>query len=782
MRKTKLYSIIWGILFLFTYPVTANAEIRDKSKINIIPYPQNWEFGEGDFSLNEATAICISDTRALSVAKFYSKKMYRSTGFSLPVVKTYAKNTIHLSLETIADLKPEGYELEVNPNVIKIKASTPQGLFYGMASLMQLLPPEIESKTRVPNTTWTIPAIHIKDNPRFAYRGLMIDVVRHFIPLEGLKKQIDLLAMYKMNRVHLHLTDYQGWRIEIKKYPKLTEVGGTRIDENGKAYSGYYTQDDIRELIKYAAERYITIIPEIDVPAHSLAAIAAYPELSCTGKQYSVMSRWGRFPVVLCPGKEVMFEMLDNIFAELSPLFTSEYFHIGGDECPKEVWKKCEYCQRRIHDEHLYSDQKHTAEEKLQSYAISRCAKILKKYGKKMIGWDEILDGGIAPNATVMSWRGESGAIASAIMKHDVIMTPVDGAMYLDYYQGDGLAEPFAWGGYAPIEKTYAYNPIPDKLLTIGKKKYVIGVQANAWAECMYTQSQAEYQIYPRVLAVAEVGWTNMENKNFVDFSRRLNDASIRMDMHQINYHIPLPEQPGGSVNQIAFLDSVEVEFQTSRPIKMIYTLDKTVPNAFSAEYIHPLKFTKSGEINIRSILPSNKMSMVRTIKVEKQTWKEALKEAPKAKGLRLKIADKKCMLIEDLKRIKQWKDSLITTINVISTLRPNFYTDVAYYAAIAEGAIYIKEDGIYYFQSDNSRVDVGEVVVVDNDGKPQVNSKYGRALALRKGWHKLRVMQISNFIGGWNSQHRNNGSISLRKAGEKEWKQVTADQLGHYR
>lgn len=780
MKMIK-HCFIWGILlFLFGYAKAMDLQGKDNLNINIIPFPQNWEFGEGSFLLTRQTPICISDLEVLPVAKLYSRKLQTSTGFPFPVENGYRKNAIHLLLDVSADSNPESYELKVTKETVQIKAPSTQGLFYGMASLLQLLPPEVESQTKAQTSNWAIPTIHIEDAPRFSYRGLMIDVVRHFISVEGLKKQMDMLASFKINRLHLHLTDYQGWRVEIKKYPRLTEIGAKRIDEYGKEYEGYYTQDDIRELVKYASERFITIIPEIDVPAHSLAAIAAYPELSCTGEQYAVMSRWGRFPVVLCPGKEVMFDMLDDVFAELSCLFPGEYIHIGGDECPKEVWKTCKYCQKRIQTERLWSNQHHSSEERLQSYAITRCEKILKKHGKKMIGWDEILDGGIAPDATVMSWRGESGGVASAMMNHQVIMSPVNEAMYLDFHQGDILAEPFAWGGDAPIRKTYAYNPIPDKLVTTGKKKYVLGVQANAWAECMYTQSQAEYQIYPRILAVAEVGWTEMENKNFEDFSRRLNDAAVRMDMHQINYHIPLPEQPGGSVNHIVFFDSVQVSFQTSRPVKMVYTLDKTVPEAHSAEYIRPLKFTESGEINIRSILPSGKMSVIRTIEVEKQTWNEALKEAPKRKGLRLKIAEKKCMYAKELEDIKQWKDSVITTINVISRLRPNFFTDVFYYVAVADGYMYVEEDGIYYFRSDNSRVWIGDNLVVDNDGKPQVNSKSGRSLALRKGWHILKVEQISNFIGGWNSQHRNDGSISIRKSDEKSWKQIGEGQLGY--
>lgn len=749
--------------------------------INIIPRPQEVELAEGRFALDGKTKICIGDEKARDVAAFYADKMRASTGFPFDIVSEEAAGGIVLSLDSAAVSHPEGYVLDVRPQGVKVTAATPQGLFYGMASFVQLLPAEIESRDPIPAAGgWTAPALTVEDAPRFGYRGLMIDVARHFTSVEGMKKHIDMLATLKINRLHLHLSDYQGWRVEIKKYPRLTEIGSRRIDEYGREYGGYYTQEDIRELVRYASERFVTLIPELDVPGHTLAAVASYPEISCTGDTYPVMSRWGRFPVVFCPGKEVMFEMMDGIFAELSTLFPGEYFHIGGDECPKEVWATCPHCQKRIKEEGLAADKEHSAVEKLQSYAIARCEKILHKYGRKMIGWDEILEGGIAPDATVMSWRGESGGIASAQMGHQVIMTPTSGGMYFDYYQGDPQAEPFAWGGYVPISKVYAYNPVPDTLVAMGKDKYVIGVQANAWSECMYTEDLVEYRVYPRVLALAEVGWTQRGQKDFDDFSRRLNNAAVRMDMHGINYHIPLPEQPGGSKNHIAFTDSVSVAFQTSRPMKMVYTLDGSEPGLASAEYVEPLSFTESGEIKIRSVLPSGKMSLVRTVAVERQQPAEALEVTPRNQGVRLKIADTRCLYASELEKVTAWKDSVSNNLEVIARLRPNRFSDVAYYAAVAEGYVYIGEEGVYEFTSNDTRVWVAGRLAVDNDGKPQINSKYGRCLALKKGWHSLKVEQISNFIGGWNSQHRNNGAVSMRKYGEKKWTRMGKELIGY--
>lgn len=754
--------------------------------INVIPMPENIQIGKGRFVVNEDTGISISNDSLNSVANFFANKLRTSTGYDLSVGRDRTINAINLYIDkTVGECMDKGkseesYNLTVTDSSIDLKATSLKGLFYGMETLMQLFPAEIESQSVVHNAEWSVPSVNISDSPRFSYRGLMLDVARHFISVDGLKKHIDMLASIKINNLHLHLSDFQGWRVEIKKYPKLTEIGSRRIDEYGKEYSGFYTQEEIKDIVRYAEERFINIIPEIDVPGHSLAAIAAYPELSCTGEQYDVMSRWGPFPVVFCPGKETMFEMLDGVFAELSTLFPSEYFHIGGDECPKKVWMTCPHCQKRIKSERLKADKNHTAEDKLQSYAISRCEKILKKYGKKMIGWDEILQGGLAPDATVMSWRGEKGGIASALMNHNVIMTPNNAGMYFDFYQGNSQAEPFAWGASSPINKAYNYNPIPETLSKMGKDNFILGVQGNVWTECMYTEDIVEYMVYPRIMAVAETGWTPNEKKNFEDFSRRLNNMAVRMDCHNINYHIPLPEQPDFCRNHIAFTDKeAVVSFKTSRPMKMVYTIDGTEPSLQSMVYSEPLSIDRNSTVKIRSVLPSGKMSIVREVQVEKQTYKEPdTDKSPEKTGMKLLFSPQRCMYISQLSEIKEWKDSVLTSIEPIVRLRSNKYSNVEFYVAIADGFFFVAEDGIYEFSSNNTRVTVGDYIVVDNDGKPQINSKYGKSLALKKGWHKIKVEQISNFIGGWNSQQRNNGSVMMRKYGESKWQKISSDNL----
>ena len=749
---------------------------------NLLPVPASVQKGTGRFVLNDQTKIFVASPKAQMVADFYADKLRHSTGYGFDEAAEGGVNTIELRLDAKAISaqkgKQEGYVLDVTVDKVTVTAATPQGLFYGLGSFMQLLPAEVESP-EVIRGEWSAQAVHIEDAPRFPYRGFMLDVARHFTSVEGLKKHIDVLSAFKINRLHLHLTDFQGWRIEIKKYPKLTEVGATRIDEYGKTYSGYYTQEQMREIVAYAAERFVTIIPEIDVPGHTLAAIASYPNLSCTGDQYEVMSRWGAFPVVFCPGKEDMFDFIDGVFAELSQIFPSEYFHIGGDECPKEVWKTCPQCQSRIRKESLRADKKHTAEQRLQSYAISRCEQILKKYGKKLIGWDEILQGGLAPEATVMSWRGVKGGISAALMNHQAIMTP-NSANYFDFYQGDYLAEPFAWGAYAPISKPYAYEPVADTLKAMGKEKYILGVQGNLWSECLYTEDQVEYQAYPRMLAVAETGWSQPEKKNFEDFSRRLNNAAVRMDHHDVNYHIPMPEQPGGSFNHLAFLDTLSVSFTSTRPVKMVYTLDGSEPTQSSTVYTKPLFFDASGQIKIRSVLPSGKMSKVRTIEVERQKYSSPIAQ-PKGKlaqGLNLKIADVKCTYAKELENVKEWKDSVLTSMGKIARLRPNFFRNVVYHVAVAEGYVKLSTDGIYQFKSDNTRVWINGKLVVDNDNKPQIHSTTGRMLALHAGMYPIKVEEISNFIGGWNAQHRNSGSVSFKLTTDEKWTAIDGDLM----
>lgn len=460
-----------------------SAEPPEK-RTRIVPIPVNMEMLEGAFTLDSITPILIdpNKTELKELAAFFSKMIELPTGFRFPISASSKPGNgkgIYLNLNQTADhlIGKEGYRLEVTKERITLRANQPQGLFYGMQTVLQLLPPDIAATRRVNDVKWEVPCVRVTDFPRFGWRGLMLDVSRHFFPVSFVKKYIDQLAKYKMNRFHWHLTDDQGWRIEIKSYPKLTEIGSKRKESmigpygdnrfDGLPYGGFYTQEEIKEVVEYAKKLHINIVPEIEMPGHALAALSAYPELACTTGAFEVATKWGVFDDVFCP-KETTFEFVENVLDEVIALFPSEYIHIGGDECPKVRWKECAHCQQLIERENLKD------EEGLQSYFIRRIEKFVNGKGRKIIGWNEILEGGLAPNAAVMSWTGEEGGIEAAKSGHYAVMTP-GGYCYFDHYQGDPLNEPLAFGGYTPLDKIYSYHPVPAVLST-EEAPYLMGV------------------------------------------------------------------------------------------------------------------------------------------------------------------------------------------------------------------------------------------------------------------------------------------------------------------
>lgn len=498
-----------------------------------------------------------------------------------------ASNSIILSIsDTAGSLDNEGYTLNISKHTILIRAKTTNGIFYAINSLMQLLPPEIESTSaEIKLKSYQIPCLEITDKPRFAYRGMHLDVCRHFFPLEFVKKYIDLLASYKMNVFHWHLTDDQGWRIEIKKYPRLNSVGAYRsgtqvakLDRNDeKSYGGYFTQEQIKEVLAYAAKRYVTVIPEIEMPGHSVAALAAYPHLSCTGDKIEVRTTWGVAEDVFCAGNDSTFIFIEDVLKEVISLFPSPYIHIGGDEVPKTRWQNCPKCQSRIKNENLKD------EAGLQSYFIRRIEKFINNNGKKIIGWDEILEGGLAPEATVMSWRGMDGGIEAARQHHDVIMTP-GSHCYFDYYQADPSYEPFAIGGYITLSKVYSFEPVPD-VLSQEEKKYIIGAQANLWTEYIASPEVAEYMAYPRALALSEVCWSFPENKDWGSFVDRLTGHFKRLDYRNVNYSKSLYDP---EINMVKEKNSkgMSVALKSNwENLQIRYTIDGSNPDAGSMLY-----------------------------------------------------------------------------------------------------------------------------------------------------------------------------------------------------
>ncbi|MGN6163975.1 MAG: beta-N-acetylhexosaminidase, partial [Flavisolibacter sp.] len=478
---------------------------------NIIPQPVSLQLNEGSFLIdnNAALKFNAANKDLEAAADFFVSYVKKVSGRSLPLNVRKSK-TIEFKLVKTNDIGEEGYLLTVSPASVVITANTKEGIIYGMQTLFQTLP---AVRTNAP---LQISAMQVKDYPRFKWRGMHLDVCRHFFSPDLVKEYIDLMAAYKMNTFHWHLTDDQGWRIEIKKYPKLTQVGAWRVDETNKVwgqrpqakegeaatYGGYYTQEQIKDIIRYAAQRNITIVPEIEMPGHSAAAIASYPYLSCT-QQPQLPMTGGNYTNIssnYCAGNDSVFLFLQNVLTEVINLFPSTYIHVGGDEVDKTSWKNCPKCQARIKAERLKN------EEELQSYFIKRIEKFLISKHRKMIGWDEILEGGLAPEATVMSWRGEAGGIAAAKMNHDVVMTPGN-PVYFDHYQGDPATEPLAIGGFNTLKKVYDYEPVP-KELNEQEAKYVLGAQANLWTEYITTAEHVEYMVLPRMLALAEVVWS----------------------------------------------------------------------------------------------------------------------------------------------------------------------------------------------------------------------------------------------------------------------------------
>ena len=747
--------------------------------INIIPTPRFLEIREGSLKLYDGVSIGTTTPEAKKIATCFASKISQATGYD---VKVDDKGEITLLLDSSATFPPEGYTLNVESSRVRITASSHQGLFYGMQSFLQLLPAEIESAGIVENIGWKAPAVNIIDSPRFAYRGIHMDPCRHFMTVEEVKKQIDVLSMFKINTIHWHLTDDQGWRIEIKKYPRLAEVGGRRIEGEGVEYGPfYYTQEEIKDIVSYAAEHFITIIPELEIPGHELAAISAYPELSCKGDSVTPRNIWGVEDIVMCPGKESVFTFLENVIDEMVALFPGTYFHIGGDECPKESWKSCSLCQKRILEEGIKPDKKHTSEQLLHTYVVKRIGKYLARYNKKIIGWDEILEGKPDSTATIMSWRGDAGGISAALSGHDVIMSPGPNGLYLDYYQGDSKVEPVAIGGCSTLEKVYNYNPVPDTLVLIGKEHHIIGVQANNWSEYFYNNNILEYHMYPRSLALAEIAWSDIERKNYMDFERRIENACVRLDGHDINYHIPLPEQPGGSCDHIAFTDSVSLEFTTSRPISLVYTLDGTEPGISSEIYTSPLSFYQNGILKIASLLPSGKLSKVRTILIEKQALLPAVGVEGSFHGLNMEVTYGMFLNMQEFMKTGKSVDvsTDIRETGELTSFVPstNSMRGVRQYAAVATGFIDIPENGVYFFSSDLEEVWVGGKLLVNNGGEVKRHSRNDRSIALEKGMHELKLVFLGHIIGGWPSNW-NDGAVMLRKSDEKKFRKITSDML----
>lgn len=618
MRKVRNLTIIFAAVAMLFSCSQKGSKNLESANYEVIPLPSEITTSEGyPFVLSSSVKIVFPEgnEKMQRNAEFLAEFLTISTGTKPATTSTTSdKNVIILALG-LQNPNAEAYELVVNENTITITGASEAAVFYGTQTLRKSVPANTKAVAFQPVT--------IKDEPRFAYRGMMLDVARHFQSADFVKKYIDILALHNINRFHWHLTDDQGWRIEIKAYPKLTVIGSQRkqtvIGRNtgeydGQSHGGFYTQDEIKDIVKYAADRYITIIPEVDLPGHMLAALTAYPEFGCTGGPYEVAGTWGVFDDVLCPGKDETFTFLEGVLSEVAELFPSKYIHIGGDESPKVRWEECPDCQARIRELKLRDKDGHTAEHYLQSYVTARIEKFLNDKGKSIIGWDEILEGELAPNATVMSWRGMEGGIKAAQMGHDVIMTPTT-FCYFDYYQTQNTDdEPLAIGGYVPIEKVYSFEPAPD-ILTAEQKAHILGPQANLWTEYIKSSDHVEYMIMPRIAALSEVQWVKSEKKNYEEFLTRLPRLLSLYNKLDYNYathvfDVQAKMTPNFETN------SLDVELSTIDDAPIYYTLDGTVPTASSTLYDGKFSIRENSEMKAIAIREGGNPSKVLSEKI----------------------------------------------------------------------------------------------------------------------------------------------------------------------
>jgi hexosaminidase len=524
----------------------SGAEPLEEARYPLIPQPLSLRAGAGEFRLDGSTRIEIPNGAPAALAENaerWAARVRRGTGLAIELVsgsRTPAPGAISVFLDPSRVAAEEGYRLDVAPGSVRLVARGPAGVAYGLETLRQLLPPDVERPGEAVRLV-AIPAVSIEDAPRFAYRGMHLDVGRHFFPVEFIKRYLDLLSQYKFNTFHWHLTEDQGWRIEIVKYPRLTSVGARRRETivaqnfdpyigDNTPYSGFYTQQEVRDVVAYAAARSITVIPEIEMPGHSLAALAAYPELACTPGPFEVGTRWGVYEDIYCPSEHT-FAFLEDVLTEVMALFPSRYIHIGGDEAPKARWVASAVAQEVKRREGLAD------EAELQSWFIRRIEAFLRRHGRQLIGWDEILEGGLAPEATVMSWRGVEGGIEAARQGHDVIMTPTS-HVYFDYYQGDRASEPLANGGFTPLEKVYGFEPVPPEL-NAQEARHVLGAQGNVWTEYMKTPDHVEYMVLPRMLALSEVLWSPASSRDYARFLARLPAHLRRLDALGLRYRDP---------------------------------------------------------------------------------------------------------------------------------------------------------------------------------------------------------------------------------------------------
>ncbi|MHC0446750.1 family 20 glycosylhydrolase [Flavobacterium sp. 3-218] len=728
-------------LFIFFVLSFLNGKAQNSQQnISIIPTPNFYKLTGDSIQINGKVQVTFKN-------KNYSQKELKSAKIFESAVNSFSdskKSNIKIEFDTNEKLaSKEAYKIEISKNKILVSGQE-EGLFYAVQTLLQFLPNDPSKKEL------KFPCVIVRDQPRYGYRGLHLDVCRHFFSVNVIKDFIRQMSSYKLNTFHWHLTDDQGWRIEIKKYPKLTEIGSKRAQTlvgnkferssfffDGNPYGGFYTQEEIKEVVKFAEENYVNIIPEIEMPGHASAAVTAYPNLACfPDRNYKVVESWGVFEDVFCAGKDETFTFLEDVLKEVMELFPSNYIHVGGDECPKTRWKVCPNCQKRIKDLGLKD------EHELQSYFIKRIEKFLNANGRQIFGWDEILEGGLAPNAAVMSWRGESGGIHAAKLKHPVVMTP-ERTVYFDYNQGYSPNEPLTVGRLSTLEKVYHYNPTPVDSLTIEEQKYILGVQANLWSEYLTSEAKLNYMLYPRMFALAEIAWTEPQNKNYNHFvQNQLPYHLEKLEKQKRLYKVPTPF----GADETALIASTYILDlkSTIKNGKIFYTIDGYNPDETANLYQNPVKINiPKGEYRIIKtiqISESGKRSSINKIIVRNPDLKPALAIQPKKNGLQYQyFTGKLFQQTQDLELAKPVNSGILE--GKISAEK--WKTKLERYIGLKlNGYIFIPETGNYTFSTlsdDGSKLFIDDELIVDNDKIHWANEAYG-AVKLEKGFHKINI------------------------------------------
>ncbi len=713
---------------------------KQKTKLSIIPQPNNVVINKGYFKLTKQTSLVYQgvDKSVLATINQLKADILQFTGYDLKISNTIPEDQyILFNINYKAFNNPEAYNVHIEPHSVLIEAGTNKGLFYAYQTLRNLLPFEI-------NTTpleWKAPCVSIEDEPQFEFRSLHIDVARHFYPIEFIKKQLDLMAFYKLNVFHWHLTDDQGWRIEIKKYPKLTSIGSKRKETlvghganppfiyDNKPYAGFYTQDEIKELIKYANERHITIIPEIELPGHALAALSAYPELGCTNGPYKVATHWGSFNDVICAGKESNYQAIENILSEVATLFPGELIHIGGDACSKIRWRECKHCQQKIKQLKLKD------ENELEHYFINRVQKIVEKHGKKMAGWDEIMSGKTLTNATVVVCQDDA-QFKEVIRNGNFIIQSPNNYLYFDHYQSDPQNHPLAIGGYTPLKEVYNYKPLPYDL-TANEIKAIKGVQANCWTEYMADKQQVEYMLYPRLCAFAELAWTSNEHKSWPDFTRRMETHFNRLKQAGINYFYEVPK-PIVNKNQINFIQTTTLEFEhISDNFDIFYTTDGSEPGSDSKRYSEPIPISTSGTIKAITLDKTSKeKSKTAIINLNKLQFQKPVNSNAQHIGLKYTLYKGRFKTVKEIQNTNQNKSGFLQSSFMPDSIQSENF------GIVYEGYISIEKKGIYQFDltsDDGSAFYIGDNLVVNNDGIHGNKTESG-AIALKEGKYPIKI------------------------------------------